>query len=120
LPGGAPGVGGERREGPLPRRRAELAVLADIGPVEPLRAQAVDDMARLVGDPLLVHGLVYARQDESYLAAVGVGCESLSSFPACLMRCRRRIPSRPGVATGIPEPTPSMTSTDWVLPSSQG
>ena len=31
------------------------AVLADIGLVEPLGAQAVDDVAGLVGNPLLVH-----------------------------------------------------------------
>ena len=51
---------------------AELAIIADIRPVEPLRAQAVDDVAGLVGNPFLVHGLVDARQDPHHLAATGV------------------------------------------------
>ena len=65
-------LGGDCRERLGPGRGAELAVLADIGPVEPLRAQAVDDVARLVGDPLLVHRLVDARQDSHHLAAAGI------------------------------------------------
>ena len=51
---------------------AQLAVLPDIGTVEPLRAQAVDDVAGLVGNPLLVHRLVDARQDPHHLAAAGI------------------------------------------------
>ncbi|MBA7473631.1 hypothetical protein ES707_08972 [subsurface metagenome] len=62
----------DRCKGFLPGGRTKLAVLSDIGPVEPLRAQAVNDVARLVGNPLLVHGLVDARQDAHHLAAAGV------------------------------------------------
>ena len=46
----------------------EPPVLADVGLVETLRAQAVGHVARLVGDPLLVHGVVVARQDAHHLA----------------------------------------------------
>ena len=73
-------LGGDRGEGLRPGRRAQPAVLADIGLVEPLRAQAVDDMAGLVGNPFLVHVLVDARQDAHDFAAA---------------RCRRGSPSRP-------------------------
>ena len=55
-----------------PRRRAQLAAFPDIGTVEPLGAQAVDDVPGLVGNPLLVHGLVDARQDPHHLAAAGI------------------------------------------------
>ena len=60
------------------------AVLAHIGLIEPLRAQAVDDMAGLVGDPFLVHVVVDARQDAHHLA--------------------------PRVSTRIAEPSASITS----------
>jgi len=43
-----------------------------------------------------------------------------SSFTASLTRGRIRITSRPRVSTRIAEPTPSITSIDWVLPSSHG
>ena len=49
-----------------------LPFFTDIGTVEPLGAQAVDDVAGLVGNPLLVHGLVDARQDAHHLAAAGI------------------------------------------------
>ena len=72
LPSMRAGLGGDRGKGFRPRGGAELAVLPDIGPVEPLRAQAVDDVAGLVGNPFLVHGLVDARQDPHHLAAAGI------------------------------------------------
>ena len=46
-----------------------------IGPVEALQAQAVDDLAGLVGDPLLVHRLVDARQDAHDLAAARIDAD---------------------------------------------
>ena len=45
------------------------------GPVEALQAQAVDDVAGLVGDPLLVHRLVDARQDAHDFAAAGIDAD---------------------------------------------
>ncbi len=65
-------IGAERLR---PRRRLEPAVEAHIGPVEPLDAQAVDDVAGLVGDPLLVHLVVDARQDAHHLAPAGVDAD---------------------------------------------
>ena len=50
-------------------------MLADIGLIEPLRAQTVDDMTGLVGNPLLVHVLVGARQDAHHLAAARVDAD---------------------------------------------
>ena len=41
-------LGRDRRKSFLPGGRAYLTVLADVRPVEALRAQAVDDMARAV------------------------------------------------------------------------
>ena len=67
-----PDLGRYRRKSFLPRRGAKLAVVADIGPVEPLRAQAVDDVAGLVGNPFLVDRLVDARQDPHHFAAAGI------------------------------------------------
>ena len=49
--------------------RLQPAVLADVGPVEALDPQPVGHVARLVGDPLLVHGIVVARQDAQHLAS---------------------------------------------------
>ncbi len=49
--------------------------MPDIGTVKPLRAQAVDDMAGLVGNPFLVHRLVDARQDPHHLAAAGIDAD---------------------------------------------
>ena len=54
---------------------AQPAVLADIGLVEPLRAQPVDDVAGLVGNPLLVHVVVDARQDAHHLAAARIDAD---------------------------------------------
>ena len=59
-------------EGLGPRGRAQHAPVAQIGLVEPLRAQPVDHVAGLVGDPLLVHRLVDARQDAHDFAAARV------------------------------------------------
>ncbi len=63
---------GDDAEGLVPAGRRELAVPPDIRPVEPLGAQAVPDMAGLVGDPLLVDGVVDARQDAHDLAPAGI------------------------------------------------
>jgi hypothetical protein len=59
-----------KASGQEPGRRR--AVDAHEGPVEALQAQAVDDVAGLVGDPLLVDRLVHARQDPHDLAAAGI------------------------------------------------
>ena len=64
---------GDDLEGFGPARRLELAVgAAHIGPVEPLAAQAVAGVARLVGDPLLVDVLVQPRQHAQHLAPARV------------------------------------------------
>ncbi len=54
---------------------AQAAVDAQIRLVEPLRAQAVDDVAGLVGDPLFIHVVIGARQDTHHLAAAGVDAD---------------------------------------------
>ena len=66
---------GDGGESLLPGGRAQAAVLAHEGPVEALQAQAVHDLAGLVGDPLLVHRLVHARQDAHDLAAAGIDAD---------------------------------------------
>src|SRR6478609_2099425 len=58
-----------------PRRGAELAVFSNIGPVEPLGAQAIDDVTGLVGNPFLVDRLVDARQHPHHLAPAGVDAD---------------------------------------------
>ena len=58
---------GDDAKGLVPARRNELPLLSHIRPVETLGAQAVPDMARLVGDPFLVDGVVHARQDAHHL-----------------------------------------------------
>jgi hypothetical protein len=49
---------GDRSEGLAPAEAAQLAAIADVGPVETLRAQTVPDEAGLVGNPLFVDRLV--------------------------------------------------------------
>ena len=68
-------LGGDGRESLAPGRGAQAAVLADIGLVEALRLQAVPDEAGLVGDPLLVHRLVQARQDAHDFAAARINAD---------------------------------------------
>ncbi len=68
----AAGLGCDRGEGFLPGGGAELAVFPDVGAIQPLRAQPVDDVAGLVGDPLFVHRLVDARQDPHHFATTGI------------------------------------------------
>ena len=66
---------GDRGEGLLPGRRAQTPSLAQVGLVEPLRAQAVDAIPGLVGDPLLVHQLVYARKNAHYFLAARIDAD---------------------------------------------
>ena len=54
---------------------AQLAVLAQKRPVEALGLQAIDDLAGLVGNPFLVHGVIDARQDAHDLAAARVDAD---------------------------------------------
>ena len=68
-------LGGDGVERGRPGRRYQAAVLPDIGLVEALRAQAVDHVAGLVGNPLLVHVVVDARQDAHDLAPAGVDAD---------------------------------------------
>jgi hypothetical protein len=65
----------DRGEGLGPAGGNQLAVLAHIGAVEALRAQAVPDEAGLVGNPLLVHRLVDARQDAHHFAAPAIDAD---------------------------------------------
>ena len=60
---------GDHREGLAPLHLMQLAVAPDIRPVEPVALQAVDGEARLVGNPLLVHVFMEARQDAQHGAA---------------------------------------------------
>ena len=69
------GLGGDRGEGLAPGRRLQLALDPHVRPIEPLGLEAVDDMAGLVGDPLLVHRLVDARQDAHDFAAARVDAD---------------------------------------------
>ena len=62
----------DRRERLGPGRGAQSPAVADVGLVEALQAQAVDDLPGLVGDPLLVDRLVDPRLDAHHLAAAGV------------------------------------------------
>jgi len=48
---------GDRLERLVPRRRTQPAVLAHERLVEALHAQTIDDLAGLVGNPLLVHAV---------------------------------------------------------------
>ena len=68
-------LGGNRLERRRPGRHAQPAVLADVGLVEALRAQPVDDVTGLVGNPFLVHVVVDARQDAHHLAAARVDAD---------------------------------------------
>jgi hypothetical protein len=51
------------------------AVAPHVGPVEALAAQAITGETGLVGDPLLVHGLVQARQNAHDLVAAGIDAD---------------------------------------------
>ena len=66
---------GDGAERLVPACRLQLAVAAHIGPVEPLPLQPVTGEARLVGDPLLVHRLVQARQDAHDFVAAGIDAD---------------------------------------------
>ncbi len=66
---------GDRLERLRPGRRTQLAVLAHIRLIEPLRAQAIDHVARLVGNPFLVDVLIGARQNPHHLAAAGIDAD---------------------------------------------
>ena len=54
---------------------AQLAVFAQIRPVEPLRLEAIDDLPRLVGNPFLVHRVVDARQDAHHFAPARIDAD---------------------------------------------
>ena len=80
---------GHGLEGLLPGRRLQPPVVPDIGPVEALADQPVAGEARLVGDPLLVHRLVEARQHAHHFAPAGIdidvaadGVEDVDGFGA--------------------------------------
>ena len=64
------GSGQRQRLGPA--CRAQRAVVADIGLVQPLAAQAVPDIAGFVAQPFFVHAVMVARQDAHDFAALGV------------------------------------------------
>ena len=65
----------DRGERLAPVGRAQLAVPLDHRHVEAAPLQPVIGEAALVGDPLLVHVLVEARQDAHHLAAAGVDAD---------------------------------------------
>jgi hypothetical protein len=59
-----------------PAGRAQSTVLADIGPVEALRLEAVPNETGLVGYPLLVDVLMGAREDPHDFAAAGIDADA--------------------------------------------
>ena len=69
-------AGGDGIECIPPRGWIELPVLANVGLVEALGAQAVDDVAGFVGNPLLVHIVVDARKDAHDLAPARIDTDS--------------------------------------------
>ena len=62
-------------QGLSPGRRAQAAILANIGGVEALAGQTVDGEAGLVGDPLLVDVLVDARKHPQNRRAAAVDAD---------------------------------------------
>ena len=67
---------------PAMRRKASAQLagrsrpsLADIGPVEALRLEAIPHEAGLVGNPFLVHVLMGAGQDAHDFAAAGIDAD---------------------------------------------
>ena len=68
-------LGGDGRERLRPGRRPQPAMFANVGLVETLAAQAIDHVAGLVGDPLLVHVVVDARQDAHDLAPARIDAD---------------------------------------------
>src|SRR6478752_7373953 len=70
-----PHLAGNGREGFSPGDRLETARDAHIRLVEPLRAQTVDYVTRLVGNPLLVHVFIGARQDPHHFAAARINAD---------------------------------------------
>ncbi len=70
---GQPGRHGGK--GFTPGRRLQLAVLAHIGPVQPLAGQAIAGVAGLVGDPFLVDLVIGARQHAHHLVGAAVDAD---------------------------------------------
>ncbi len=75
LPVGDLHARGDDAESLLPGGGTQASVDAHERTVETLEAQAVDDVAGLVGDPFLVHRLVHARQNAHDLAAAGIDAD---------------------------------------------
>src|SRR6185369_3384797 len=67
---------GDEAEGLIPACRLKLAVAPDIRPVDPLRAQAIPHVARLVRNPFLVDGLVLARENAQNFAPASIDANS--------------------------------------------
>ena len=65
-------LAGNGGEGFVPGRRPQSAVVTQVRLIEPLRSQPVDDVAGLVGNPLLVHLVVGAGQNTHDLAPARV------------------------------------------------
>ena len=61
-----------RRERFRPRGCAQRAVFANVGTIEPLGAEPVNDVAGFIRDPLFVHGAIEARQNAHHLASAGI------------------------------------------------
>ena len=72
---GARHLRGDSGECLTPARRPQLPAGAHVRLIEPLRAQAVDHVPGLVGNPFLVHVVIGARQDAHYLPAAGVDAD---------------------------------------------
>ena len=63
---------GSHCQGLAPSGGPKLAIFTDVRRVEPLAAQPVPDIARLVGQPFLVHAIMVARQNPHHFAALGI------------------------------------------------
>ena len=68
-------LGGDDPERVAPRGGVQPAVLADVRLIEALRAQTVDHVPGLVGNPLLVHLVVDARENAHDLASTRIDAD---------------------------------------------
>ena len=93
-------LGGDRGERLGPTRGLQLAVDAHIGTVETLRLQAVDDVARLVGNPFLVDRVIDARQDAHDLAAARIDPDRRAERVHDVDRFGLGVFPRPGMERG--------------------
>ncbi len=96
---------GDRGERLGPTSRLQLAVNLHVRPIDALHLEPIDDMTRLIGDPLFVDRFVDARQDTDHFAATRVDADRRADavhhvnrfgfdiFPRARMELRRALRS---------------------------